>query len=404
MEGLKKLSSLMKRSHDDGIQMQLNPFPASEITDPSQPTISQVRILTYNIFLRPPPIKTNKNDHKNSRVDEFIKFLGDYDVICLQEAFGFWNKRKQKLVKLTQKQGFVFYVECPNPSIFSTSFIDGGLVIFSRFPIVRSEFYEYPYSILADSAAMKGVLYAKISVGDNHLHVFTTHTQATHGGKYDPDTYITRGDQLLSFRRFIDKILAKEFTEGDVAILCGDFNVNARNPWFSITNIEQDYTPLKLYPSLKEKERINEYQSMLTMLSKNFEDEIVDLLYETLKDFPPTYGVSRIGPNGKEEPDETILTHAEDHCTNLCLDYIFQLIPKYSSKLELTMPEAQFCKRPNMLRVKPKSSRVEPFYVKHPKVTQLSDHLGLVTTIEVVPFPENGKKFGVPDDKLYNIC
>ena len=373
---------------ESNMHMQLNTYPRSDAIIAIPETKNEINLLTYNIFLRPPLIKTNKNDHKNSRVEEFIKTVHNFDIICLQEAFGLWNKRKQKLVKMAQKQGFVYFKECPNPPMFSTYPLDGGLITLSRYPIVDSEFGHYPYSILADSAAYKGVLYTKINVNDNFLHVFTTHTQATHGNKFDPETFITRGDQLLSFRQFLDKMMAKYYTKGDVVILCGDFNVNARQPNFSLSGIEEDYVPLKLYPSLAQDGYCNEYENMKAILSRNNEDQITDLVYESLGFFPPTFGVSRIGKDGREEPDEVILTHAVDYCTNLCLDYIFQLTPKFGRKKEFELSDSKTLKKSSILRVKPKSSRVEPFYVKHPKVTQLSDHLGLATTIEIVPFPE----------------
>ena len=34
-----------------------------------------IRILCYNIFLRPPPIKNNENDFKNERLADFIHCL-----------------------------------------------------------------------------------------------------------------------------------------------------------------------------------------------------------------------------------------------------------------------------------------------------------------------------------------
>jgi hypothetical protein len=40
-------------------------------------------ILTYNLFLRPPPIKNNKDDYKNERLDLFCsEILDKFDIIC----------------------------------------------------------------------------------------------------------------------------------------------------------------------------------------------------------------------------------------------------------------------------------------------------------------------------------
>lgn len=40
-----------------------------------------IRFLTYNLFMRPPPVKTNASDHKDARLDDFVKQLDDFDII-----------------------------------------------------------------------------------------------------------------------------------------------------------------------------------------------------------------------------------------------------------------------------------------------------------------------------------
>lgn len=95
-------------------------------------TRTGLRILTYNIFLRPPPIKNNEDDFKNERLEDFAKIINDFDIICLQEMFGTYNSRKHELIRAAYKQGFFFYVDTPTPSFLSKYMIDGGLLILSR--------------------------------------------------------------------------------------------------------------------------------------------------------------------------------------------------------------------------------------------------------------------------------
>jgi hypothetical protein len=52
----------------------------------------------------------------------------------------------------------------------------------NRFPIIESEFRPFRYSVLADSLANKGILYAKIMIKDSYVMVFNTHTQASYFG------------------------------------------------------------------------------------------------------------------------------------------------------------------------------------------------------------------------------
>jgi endonuclease/exonuclease/phosphatase family metal-dependent hydrolase len=143
---------------------------------------SAIKILTYNICLLPPPLNTNENDWKDERMNEFIKYFPQFDIICLQELFGLLNNRKHDLIRFAVKSGFFFFVDSPSPSFLSKYLADGGLVILSRFPIIESAFIPFKYGVLSDSLAQKGVLYAQIQIKNSILHLFTTHLQASYFG------------------------------------------------------------------------------------------------------------------------------------------------------------------------------------------------------------------------------
>ena len=93
---------------------------------------NHINILTYNIFLRPPGVKNNASDHKDARLKEFIKLLHEFDIVCLQEMFGFLNKRKHKLIRCAAKAGFLYYADSVSPSFFTSFVVDGGLLVLSR--------------------------------------------------------------------------------------------------------------------------------------------------------------------------------------------------------------------------------------------------------------------------------
>lgn len=49
---------------------------------------TDIKILTLNLFLRPPGIHTNDSDYKDLRTHVFIdECISAYDIICLQEVF-----------------------------------------------------------------------------------------------------------------------------------------------------------------------------------------------------------------------------------------------------------------------------------------------------------------------------
>jgi len=160
---------------------------------------TSIKLLTYNLFLRPPGIKTNKSDYKDERLAEFFKIMDEYDIICLQEVFGTFNSRKYRLIKQAIKKGFYFIESSPDPSFFSHFIIDGGLVILSkfflkkikkwiqnifffRFPIKNSELCFFEHSDFPDALTFRGSMYVKIDVFGETLHLFTGHTQATYVG------------------------------------------------------------------------------------------------------------------------------------------------------------------------------------------------------------------------------
>lgn len=189
-----------------------------------------IKLLTYNIFLRPPLIKNNENDWKDERLDDFSKVMHNFDIICLQEMFGALNNRKHSLIRYATKSGFFFYVDALSPSFISKYIVDGGLVILSRFPIISHSYTQFKYGVVSDSLAQKGVLYAKIAVRNTQLHLFTTHLQASYfdcGENHFKVSMNTRMEQIKLTNHIMHDVLKQEYKSGDKIILLGDFNVDA---------------------------------------------------------------------------------------------------------------------------------------------------------------------------------
>lgn len=197
----------------------------------------QIKLLTYNIFLRPPPVKNNESDWKEARLADFIQELKNFDIVCLQEMFSSFNNRKQQLIKFANKSGLFFYCNAPSPSFFSKFMVDGGLLILSRFPIVDTLFRPFKYSVLSDSLSNKGILYAKIDVQGASLLVFNTHLQASYFGSSESHWDIssqTRIDHIRELVDFVKEILEQEQKkQNDLSLykvlMMGDFNVDAYN-------------------------------------------------------------------------------------------------------------------------------------------------------------------------------
>jgi endonuclease/exonuclease/phosphatase family metal-dependent hydrolase len=137
--------------------------------DASGPAKKPIRFLSYNFFLRPPPVYSNKGDHKDDRLAYFIEhFLEKYDVIAFQEVFSLFNSRRQTLIQAAHDRGFHYFAESQAPGFFSGSVSDGGLLTVSRYPIAYSKFYSYQTpAVESDALCDKGLLYTKIDVSSS---------------------------------------------------------------------------------------------------------------------------------------------------------------------------------------------------------------------------------------------
>lgn len=63
------------------------------------PSGKSISLLTFNTFLRPPPIKTNEDDYKEERFAEMKHVFKDYDIVCLQEMFQTGTFRLERLIE-----------------------------------------------------------------------------------------------------------------------------------------------------------------------------------------------------------------------------------------------------------------------------------------------------------------
>lgn len=98
----------------------------------------KVKLLTYNVFMRPYFIKNNEDDHKETRLKMLLHFFKDYDILCIQEIFDVFTHRRQKLLRKAAKIGFRYFVQADPPGLFEPFLIDGGVLILSKYPIERS--------------------------------------------------------------------------------------------------------------------------------------------------------------------------------------------------------------------------------------------------------------------------
>jgi hypothetical protein len=300
-----------------------------------------VSILSLNLFLRPPFVRTNSSDFKNARTEYFINhILGSHDVYCLQEVFETMSYRKARIIKAAVAKGYLHIAESPSPRFFSTYLIDGGLLVLSRLPILENQFRTYSVRELPDSYSQKGLLYCKLLVHGAFVHIITTHTQSSHLGTTVRAFYAqrySRRQQLREIRQFIDSHnLASEF-----CLILGDLNVDAREA---------------LRPAPAGVDLDDDYGEMMKILQAS--SDFIDILRQKYGESPATF--ARVTASG--EPEETVLTDPGDFRMQLCLDYILAL--NMSQTVSLTQH----------FEVNWDRTSVDTMFVKGCDFSQLSDH------------------------------
>ena len=284
-----------------------------------------VRVLTYNIFLRPLGITTNGNDFKNDRLESFLcQDLSKYDIICFQELFGSFSSRRDKMIIEMYRLGFMYHFESQNSWMSCPFFlIDGGLVTFSRYPIIESQQLIFDKGKHADALAAKGVLYTQIEIDDGHLiNVYNLHLQSVH--KHQD----VREGQLRQFRDFFYETTSPNTP----SLVCGDFNIDCKHE--------------VRYSTLRDMLTFDFYHTENVLEAIYNDDEINEMC---------TYGDC-----GKD----LCLTSKQDHYKDEIIDYIW-VIDLNSKKVEVL------------------EANIQPFYVYYKPYTQLSDHYGIETTIRL---------------------
>ena len=139
----------------------------------------QCRVLSLNAFLRVVGTNHDHSDLKDDRLDEIIKIIPSFDVICLQEVVAAMSTRRNALILAARKLGFRHCVSPPGTPVMSCHFIDSGCMILSRFAISRRESCVFRDYCGVDQLCAKGVLYAQINPNSHStLHIFNTHLQS----------------------------------------------------------------------------------------------------------------------------------------------------------------------------------------------------------------------------------
>lgn len=176
-------------------------------------------VLTFNAALLPEVVSDTL---PSVRVAWMAPRLAGYDVLVLQEAFvDSW--RDGLSAELAHAYPYRGEVVGDDGAGFALR-QDGGIVIFSRWPIVREATMTFGAVCSGtDCLADKGVAYVAIRKGGRTYHVFGTHAQSTYG-------WNVLEVRAAQFQLFADFVAAQEIPADEVVLMAGDFNVPAETP------------------------------------------------------------------------------------------------------------------------------------------------------------------------------
>jgi len=162
-------------------------------------------------------------------------------------------KGNTKQTKIVHDDYFIFGPDIDfKPNVSPQAISSGGLLILSKYPIIKSSglVFKDCAGIEAkrlDCLANKGIIYARIQIGNNFVHVFNTHLQSGYSSKTHQAQLPTikakseekrtidelrilivdkkRSSQLDEIKKFINK-MKEDDNQGRPVFVLGDFNID----------------------------------------------------------------------------------------------------------------------------------------------------------------------------------
>ncbi|XP_019110661.2 sphingomyelin phosphodiesterase 5 [Larimichthys crocea] len=178
-------------------------------------------------------------------------FPANVDILCLEEVFD--KRAAQKLTQLLRPVfGHILYdvgvYACQPPcGCSSFKFFNSGLFLASRFPVLEAQYRCFPNSRGEDALAAKGLLSAKVLIGQNkNQKRVVGYFNCTHLHAPEGEGEI-RCEQLNMVTKWTgDFQAANKQPNEDVVfdVLCGDFNFDNCSP---DDNLEQNHCLFEEY-------------------------------------------------------------------------------------------------------------------------------------------------------------
>ncbi len=174
-----------------------------------------LRLLTWNIQMLPAPAKS-KGKARRAQVIAELLVHSPYDVVIFQEAF---QKKSRKIITRQLKSVFPYHTAVLNKKSIALK-TNGGVVLFSKFPICNVHEIRFHRRTGYDRMARKGALLAEIDVYGKRVQIAGTHLQA----------FGAEEIMYSQYQQLRDELLDPHKRPGVPQLICGDFNTLKRPP------------------------------------------------------------------------------------------------------------------------------------------------------------------------------
>ncbi|MCX5202898.1 sphingomyelin phosphodiesterase [Streptomyces sp. NBC_00237] len=193
----------------------------------------KLSVLSYNAFIFSKSLYPNWGQDFRAKAIPAAPFFQGHDVVVLQEAFD--NSASDALgrnaaaqypyqspVVGRSKSGW----DATGGAYSATSGEDGGVTVYSKWPIVRKEQFVYKQACGSDWFSNKGFAYVVLDVNGVKVHVVGTHLQSTDPGCKAGEAAAKRSAQLKELDAFLD---AKKIPASEQVLVAGDLNVDSHS-------------------------------------------------------------------------------------------------------------------------------------------------------------------------------
>lgn len=176
----------------------------------------ELKVLTWNTFLIPPPINVTKQKDRAKLMVEKLPAM-EHEVMFFQETF-FKKSRKQILTSLLKTHP---YSAIPTKGRKLTHILDSGLMVVSKHPMEVLDQVIFKDCTVSDCASSKSAILVEVTIpSGKKVQLVNTHLQA-----WDkPKAIEVRKKQLLQ----IKEMLSSHLKPGIPQLLIGDLNIDGK--------------------------------------------------------------------------------------------------------------------------------------------------------------------------------